>query len=229
MSTTVRKRAGRPPGPGAGDSREALLRAAHELLLRAHGTHVPVSEICDAAGINVAMIRYHFGSKNGLLVALLERVCAAFQPVPDALAGPDRSARLQLERHIADVITGFRRYPYANRVLTELLMQSEDATAQRIALGFAAPLTRWYAQILGEGHRRGEFRPIDPVLFFFSVIGAGEFLYAARPLLAHGFGVTELDPAFERRHAEHTARLLLDGIGAGICPNHPQQAAAAER
>ncbi len=58
---------------GADLTAEKLLAAAHDLLVERAGQGVSVSEICARAEVNVAMVRYCFGSKNGLLDALLER------------------------------------------------------------------------------------------------------------------------------------------------------------
>jgi len=53
-------------------TRERLLAAAERLLLTERYDEVSVRGICAAAGANPAAVHYHFGSKEALVVALLE-------------------------------------------------------------------------------------------------------------------------------------------------------------
>ncbi|MEE4022063.1 TetR/AcrR family transcriptional regulator [Gordonia sp. PKS22-38] len=53
-------------------TRTALLTAAESLLLTEGYEQVSVRAICAAAGANPAAVHYHFGSKDALVVALLE-------------------------------------------------------------------------------------------------------------------------------------------------------------
>lgn len=54
-------------------TRERLLTAAEALLLTADYDEVSVRAINSAAGLNPAAVHYHFGSKEALVSALLER------------------------------------------------------------------------------------------------------------------------------------------------------------
>ncbi|MFI5716204.1 TetR family transcriptional regulator [Nocardia sp. NPDC051750] len=53
-------------------TRERLLAAAERLLLTERYEDVSVRRVCAAAGANAAAVHYHFGSKEALVVALLE-------------------------------------------------------------------------------------------------------------------------------------------------------------
>ncbi len=54
------------------DTRERLLVAAEQLLSTERYDGVSVRGICAQAGVNPAAVHYHFGSKQALVVALLE-------------------------------------------------------------------------------------------------------------------------------------------------------------
>src|SRR5262245_47968192 len=49
------------------------MNAAQALFAQRSFTQVSVREITDAAGVGIAAINYHFGSKDGLLRALFQR------------------------------------------------------------------------------------------------------------------------------------------------------------
>jgi AcrR family transcriptional regulator len=78
------------PPPGRGDStREALVRAAIEIFGRDGFDAASTRAISEAAGVNLALIGYHFGGKPGLYLAALEfiasRVTARLGPLVESI------------------------------------------------------------------------------------------------------------------------------------------------
>ena len=75
-------------GPGLPPTAQRLLEAARRLLARSGYNSLSVEAIGREAGENKALIRYYFGSKNGLIVALLgwlisETICEASRRLND--------------------------------------------------------------------------------------------------------------------------------------------------
>src|SRR4030095_15822611 len=77
-------------------TREALLAAGTDLFAERGYDGVPVAAIAHKAGVNKAMINYHFGGQRKLYVAIVtatfseivpsaERLAAATRPAPDVL------------------------------------------------------------------------------------------------------------------------------------------------
>src|SRR5580698_7554777 len=59
----------------AGDAtRKALLDAAEELLISKGAAAITTRKVAERAGVNQALVHYHFGTIEELLVAALERV-----------------------------------------------------------------------------------------------------------------------------------------------------------
>ncbi|HXY95243.1 MAG TPA: helix-turn-helix domain-containing protein, partial [Acidimicrobiia bacterium] len=59
----------------AGDAtRKALLDAAEELLIVKGASGITTRKVAERAGVNQALVHYHFGTIEDLLVAVLERV-----------------------------------------------------------------------------------------------------------------------------------------------------------
>jgi AcrR family transcriptional regulator len=70
----------------AGDAtRQALLDAAEELLISEGAAAITTRRVADRAGVNQALVHYHFGTVEELLLAVLERVSEAVK---------DRSRRI---------------------------------------------------------------------------------------------------------------------------------------
>jgi len=180
---------------------------------------VPLSAICSRAGVDVAMVYYHFDNRLGLMTALFERLCASWAPDLESLLELDVTPRKKLEIHIRQMIRNYRRYPYTTRVMTELVMSNKPALAKRMSSNFFKPLVKFYERLIAQGVAAGEFRQIEPVYFFFSVVGLCEFLFVAQPMLAAGLGVDAVDEDMEAPFIAHTTALVLDGVLSARAPS----------
>lgn len=60
----------------AEDTKEQILRAAEVLFAREGFANTSMREITDAADVNIAAVNYHFGSKERLLIEILDRIVA---------------------------------------------------------------------------------------------------------------------------------------------------------
>ena len=199
-------------------TREKLLAATHELLRERVGGPVSVNEICARAGANVAMVKYCFGSKDAMIAALIERIVAGFVGELEALDARGLSASAKLRIHVAEIVRNYVRYPYINRLLSAQLSEGGAAGAASLSRNFAIPARDWYRRVLAEGRKDGEFRAVDPTLFFFTVIGLAEFLFTAEPLL-RGFAIDRIDAGFLDRYIEHVTEIVLHGVQARPTPS----------
>jgi TetR/AcrR family transcriptional regulator len=198
---------------GADQTAAKLLQATHDLLVERSGQSASVSEICARAEVNVAMVKYCFGSKDGLLDALLERALRQLAGELERLSGAELAPEAKLRRHVAEVVRNYVRYPYVNRLMNERLLSADPEAVDRISRSFAIPARDWYALLLAEGRAHGGWRSFDPTLFFFAVIGLCEFLFSARPLLERAFGES-LDGSLVERFSGQIADLVMAGVGA---------------
>ncbi|GAC1646787.1 MAG: hypothetical protein NVS4B4_21160 [Bradyrhizobium sp.] len=65
----------RLPG-GKNPTAETLLAAASELMIERSSTELSLSDIAQKSGVNAALVKYHCGNKDGILLALLARDAA---------------------------------------------------------------------------------------------------------------------------------------------------------
>ena len=61
---------------GRNSTAEKLLVAASELMIERSSIEISLSDIAQKSGANAALVKYHFGNKDGLLLALLARDAA---------------------------------------------------------------------------------------------------------------------------------------------------------
>lgn len=201
----------REPVEGANATAERLLQAAHELLYEDAGATLALAEVCARADANVAMVKYCFGNKEGLVLALITRITDSFRTDFERLAAEQLGWREKLELHIGGIARNYLRYPYINRLLADQLQRADEPGTRVLSESFAVPLQRFQQELLEEGVRAGELREVDPVLFFFAVVGMCEFIFSARGWLVHGFGLA-LDEDFVDRYVEHVVELVFTGV-----------------
>jgi AcrR family transcriptional regulator len=203
---------GRPTNGVDFDSRDALLRAAHEMMVESRGMPVPLSAIGKRAGVDISMVHYHFENRLGLITALFERLCAAWVADLTTLVAMEAPAIRKLEIHVGRLIRNYRLYPYTTRVMNELLGSHKPSLARRMRSNFFKPLIEFYEKLIAQGTAAGEFRQLDPTFFFLSVVGQCELLFTAEPTLVAGASMASIDDVVEEAFARHTTALLLHGV-----------------
>jgi AcrR family transcriptional regulator len=193
-------------------SGDVLLDAASALMIERNSITVTFSDIAARAQLNSALIHYRFGGKAGLFRALIERDVGGTFPHLDDLVTAPLPAVEKMTRHIQAIIKVYFEHPYLNRLLAALSQDVDGEGARFISERVVLPLTRAQTAILAQGQAEGVFRAVDPMLFYFSLIGACDHLFQARYALKWAFGGGDVDDALRRRYARHVTELLLEGM-----------------
>jgi AcrR family transcriptional regulator len=191
---------------------EKLLVAASDLMIERSSTEISLSDIAQKSGVNSALVKYHFGNKDGLLLALLARDAATEVANLEYLLAQPITPTEKLKLHIAGIIRAYRRFPYMNRLIHYLLHESSPEAADAVAKFFVAPLLDFHRRLLAEGIAAGEFRDIDPVLFYPSLIGACDHLFFGRHAMTRASGVGPVTDEVCRAYIKHMEALICGGV-----------------
>src|SRR5215472_4541167 len=151
---------------GRNATAEKLLVAASELMIERSSIDVSLSDIAQKSGANAALVKYHFGNKDGLLLALLARDAATEVSNLEYLLGQPITPTEKLKLHIGGIIRAYHQFPYMNRLIHYLLHETSAGAAEQVSKFFVAPLLDFHRRLLAEGVAAGEFRDTDPVLFY---------------------------------------------------------------
>jgi TetR/AcrR family transcriptional regulator len=202
-----------PARPARENSRATLLDAASDLMRELDTIDIGIVDIAQRAGVNHAMIRYFFGSKEGLLLALLDRDVERRIRQLDRLFALKVSASERMRIHLRGILDTYYQIPYLNRLIQVMVREADAARVRHIAEELLQPIANAQARIIAEGVAAGEFRPIDPKLFYFNTIGAADGLYSNRFTLSAVFGgLPSADPALHERYREQTVDTLMRGL-----------------
>src|SRR6186997_2328503 len=210
--------------PARNPTAEKLLVAASELMIERSSIEVSLSDIAQRSGVNAALVKYHFGNKDGLLLALLARDAATEVANLEYLLAQPIAPTAKLKLHIAGIIRAYHQFPYMNRLIHYLLHESSVDAADEVSKFFVAPLLDFHRRLLAEGIKAGEFRNIDPVLFYTSLIGACDHLFFGRHAMSRATGVGPVTDDVCRQYIKHMETLIC----GGILTNIEEAAAAAE-
>lgn len=173
------------PAPGRSRdgeaTREALLAAA-AVLFAAHGYDgTTVDVIAMKAGVNKAMINYHFQGKGGLYKAILRRDFGWATTRLDELEQGTLRADAKLARFVSIFGELHQRRPGLSAILLREAMSGghglDAALVQSIRRIFGA-----VQAIIAQGIAEGTFREVDPLFMHHTVVGSLAFFFAAQPL-----------------------------------------------
>jgi AcrR family transcriptional regulator len=195
-------------GTGA---RERLLEAAASLIIERESIEISLADIATKASLNSALVKYYFGSKTGLLVALLQRDAARALSSMEELLSLNISAGQKMRLHLRGIMNTYKRSPYLNRLLHALLNGPDEAVREEVHRLLVAPVFNCQRHILAEGVAAGEFRAVDHRIFYLSAIGAcDQFMQTEGVVMLSQDGI-KLD-AFREQYISHVVDMVLASL-----------------
>lgn len=207
--TTARRR-------DAAATREALLAAGTELFAERGYEGVPVAAIAARAGVNKAMINYHFGGKRKLYLAIVSATFSDIVASVERLADSPRPAPEVLRTLIAVVgqmVT--RHHPhFCTMMLREAVAGGKHLEPELID----KPMRMLDAvqRIVARGVRDGDFRPVDPLLTHLSLVGSLVFFFATAGFRERVLARRRpaVKPPEASAYVKHIQDLLTHGLAA---------------
>ena len=193
------------------DAREKLLGAGTTLFASKGFAGVSIRELATTAGVNSALISYHFGGKKGLYEAVItaqyESVIGKFEAIAASRATPEEKIRMY-----AEII---RRNHTEEQPLMARLIQGEltspTSCLEKVVQKYTARITQIVTGVLKEGMESGCFRKdIDPIFAALSLAGMINFYFILREI------TKVIVPVFAERDeqfVETALKIYLKGMG----------------
>ena len=209
-------------------TREALLRAGEELFSARGFDGVPIEEIAERAGVNKALISYHFRGKRGLYAAVLEATFAGMAERVEAIAAGARDAADAL-RGVLEAFAGVARERPGFPIL--FLREVLSTGIEPEVLPYLLRIVGVSRRLAARGAREGLFRRVDPLLLHFALVGSLVFFFsterARQRAVADGLLPFAMpDPAAFVRFLEETT---LRGLAPSGRPSRPRRPSSNRR
>ncbi|KCZ96994.1 TetR family transcriptional regulator [Hyphomonas polymorpha PS728] len=192
--------------------REMLLEAAGELMSEIGSIDVSLHQIAKRAGVTAPLVKYHFGSKDGLLLALAQRDTAQSIKQLTELMAMNLDPATKLRVHIQGIIRTYSRFPYLNRLLEHFLDDPEAEGTRQIWSSFLLPLIEAQKQIITAGIAAGQFREVDYKYVYFLINGACQYIFSTRITLREMIGEKKVGQELAREYAAFAAETVLRGM-----------------
>ena len=190
-------------------SRERILSAALACFSETGFDAATTRAIASRAGVNLGLIKYHFGTKEALWRAAVDRAFEALWSQFERAGGADLADRDALARAVAAAV----RFAAANPALIRLMNDECKRDNQRMRWLVETHGRRLYestSRLLDAARRAGLVPNVDPIHLFYIFIGAVGMVFSQAPecrLL--GGEDPASSPEFVERHAEAVVQWLL--------------------
>lgn len=202
-----RRGKGRPVTGKNDVGRERLLAAAEKLLRITPPARVTISRIAQEANADPALVRYYFGNRAALLVAVVDRVTAH----PHRAVQSRERPAAALADHIGRTVQLVRRAPFLHRLINDELNDVGTEETRVRVRDMNLDLVDFYrTQLAADGGR--ELVAADPLFLYIAVLGASDFFSSAEPLIRD---LLPADVNMEKLTAEFQQfliQLIMDGV-----------------
>jgi len=193
---------------------ERLLAVAAELFAREGFDAVSVRRITSRAKANLGAVTYHFGSKEALFHAVIDRVGLPLSERFATLAAQPGPPLDRIGRIVTMVLTD-RGLPAPEMMLREL------ATDRPLPPPLLALMQRNMGAMMSlirEGQADGSIRRGDPALFAMSVMAQPFLMRMVSRIPRDVAGVDRNDPATQRRLVKHVVTTITRSLATS--PGH---------
>jgi TetR/AcrR family transcriptional regulator len=202
--------------PGSRDAeatRRALFAAATRLFAERGYDGAKVEAIAAAAGVNKAMINYHFGGKRKLHAAILLDALSSF----DRRLVAVRRSSLPPGERLREFIAAFGEAATEQPFFPAMLLREALAGGHRLDRPIRSRLFGLFGlvrEIVTQGVEEGAFRPVDPFCLHLGLIGSLVFFFATEQFRRRM--VEKMEPPVIAPSAElfcsHLEQLVAQGI-----------------
>lgn len=191
------------------DTRDKLIEAATPLFAWKGFFGVSIRELSKAAGVNSALISYHFGGKEGLYAAVLESSLAYLLHTLERIHNSGLEPEQRIEQFVRAVSGMHVQRPFVLRLLQGEFV-NPTACFENIIKPYFKKLVVFLPTTIQEGQNTGRFdQDIHPFYAALALSSMVNFYFVVKPLADHVL------PQDENRNEEYIRQVLkiyLNGV-----------------
>ena len=194
--------------------KELIMQKSIELFSKFGFDNTPIRELCQHAGVNIAMINYYFGSKEGLFEQIIEYKSHYMKELLQGLQADTSMNELEkVNLIIEEYVNKIWSNPLFHRIIhQEMLIKSRPEVNKLIEKMFLRNL-QIIKSILEDGMKKRIFRKVDPEFTVASVMGTINHFMTTPALYQLMAGADPgsdpyQDQALRKRLVEHLKQLM---------------------
>lgn len=199
------------------DKKDHIIAAAEKLFALRGYDSTSIRDICQEAEVNVAMVNYYFGSKDGMFREMVEQKASFMRGKLEALVAdktitPIRKMEIAIEHQVNRM---FQHKPFTMVVIREMSKDSENSLRNLLQEIFL-PNMKLLRSIIKQGIRSREFRKVDVELTIATIIGAIWNIISTGDIMLSGLGKSQSsvsDPGqLKKRLIKHLHQLIRNHL-----------------
>jgi AcrR family transcriptional regulator len=202
------------PRRAAGESRARLFAAAATEFAARGFAGASVDRIADAAGVNKAMLYYHFDSKAGLYSEILRDMFGAVASRVETATAPGADPADHIRAMVEAIAREAEARPHFPAIWLREIAEGGPHVDQGTFQVIAGILQR-LASVVEAGVTAGRFRPVNPLLVQFGIVGPLLMFLATAPIRQKARVRLPLSPTHTIdeviAHVQRVALLTLEG------------------
>lgn len=197
------------------DAPTSLLEAAKKLFADKGFDGVSVKDICDKAGVNVSLVSYHFGSKEGLFNACLEKFGQERLKFAEMLLKDEPKSREDFRQRIKMFTENFVAAHLEEPEVSSIL-QRECGNTQSLASDLFKSVFlksfEYLVKFTAKAQKNKYFRSdLDPLICAGMYFGSFVHLLRVAPMLKEFYGHSLTDKKFQSKVIEQALSIFLEG------------------
>lgn len=190
------------------DCRDNLIAAAIPLFAAKGLNGVSVREVASAAGVNLSMISYYFGGKEGLYGVVLNEQFAVLQRVAE-IAQLDADPLKKFELYVRATVARYRQNPYLLRFYTSELTNPTPCFATIVKPAIQG-VVKILLEFFTEGLSHHQFREgLDPTDTALALAGMINFYFLLEPASGE---LVDHSPQRDEELIRHIMDIFSNGV-----------------
>ena len=196
------------------DTKEHIMQVSMLLFSEKGFETTTMRDIASKADVNLALINYHFGSKEGLLKNIFQQRALNVQFHIWEIANNKSIDELEkiheiIEHYVAKMFTNQEFH----KVMLRELFSSERDEVHADTIAIFSENANIIIEIIKQGIKKKIFNKVDPELCFATIIGTIHHLMLSKLLRENIYGGKEkkdpiLDPSFQKRVTNHIKQII---------------------
>jgi AcrR family transcriptional regulator len=151
--------------------RETILKTAKSLFIL-HGYHgLAMRQISDAVGVSKAALYYHFKDKEELFIAILTNNLNEIKNEIELIRSQQETCSEQIEQFVEYVLNQPAKQRAIIRLGSQEMAQLSVTARQKFNKTYHDQFIGKLQNIFQDGVARGEFRPLDPGVATWALLG----------------------------------------------------------
>jgi AcrR family transcriptional regulator len=176
------------------DKKEHLLNVAERVFGELGYDGASTRLLAQEAGVNMAMLNYYFGSKDGLLKAVVDRRMTLTRKSFEEISQQETSSWEKILQVVQLYVSRVATSKYFHKILyREISVMRTGSEVTDFVIDNLYANAVHVQQILEEGIRKGEFRPVDVEMTVSSIFGTVTYLINSRRLASKILNLDLLD------------------------------------